>query len=111
MHRLEIVRSQEECWQERYDGRLSRADLWERGGEIPLRYPTLYFSLRPPIEFQTFFGFNGIVLRSSDPDSLLSKFLVNMPIWNKKPTFCKMQTLKGLRISITDIVLFLFYYG
>ena len=38
--RLEIVRSQEECWQERYDGRLSRTDLWGRGGEIPLRYPT-----------------------------------------------------------------------
>jgi hypothetical protein len=38
--RLETVRSQEECWQERYDGRLSRADLWGRGGEIPLRYPT-----------------------------------------------------------------------
>ena len=25
--RLETVRSQEECWQERYDGRLSRTDV------------------------------------------------------------------------------------
>jgi hypothetical protein len=41
LRRLEIVRAQEEGWQERYDGRLSRADLWGRGGEIPLRYPTL----------------------------------------------------------------------
>ena len=41
MRRLETVRTQEEGWQERYDGRLSRTDLWERGGEIPLRYPTL----------------------------------------------------------------------
>jgi len=42
LRRLEIVRSQEECWQERYDGRLSRTDLWGRGGEIPLRYPTIF---------------------------------------------------------------------
>ena len=42
MRRLETVRSQEKGWQERYDGRLSRADLWGRGGEIPLRYPTLH---------------------------------------------------------------------
>jgi hypothetical protein len=34
------VRFQENGWQERYDGRLSRTDLWGRGGEIPLRYPT-----------------------------------------------------------------------
>ena len=40
LRRRETVRSQEECWQERYDGRLSRTDLWGRGGEIPLRYPT-----------------------------------------------------------------------
>lgn len=43
MRRLETVRSQAECWQERHDGRLSRADLWGRGGEIPLRYPTRCF--------------------------------------------------------------------
>ena len=46
--RLEIARSQEEGWQEPYDGRLSRTVLWERGGEIPPRHPTLelycYFS-------------------------------------------------------------------
>jgi len=29
-------------WQEPYDGRLSRTDLWERGGEIPLRHPTIH---------------------------------------------------------------------
>jgi hypothetical protein len=40
LRRLETVKSQEECWQERYDGRLSRTDLWGRGGEIPLRNPT-----------------------------------------------------------------------
>jgi len=40
LRRIETVRTQEECWQERYDGRLSRTDLWGRGGEIPLRYPT-----------------------------------------------------------------------
>ena len=40
LRRLETVRSQEECWQERHDGRLSRVDLWGRGGEIPLRYST-----------------------------------------------------------------------
>ena len=44
LRRLETVKSQEECWQERYDGRLSRTDLWGRGGEIPLRYPTLNFA-------------------------------------------------------------------
>ena len=40
LRRLEAARTQEEGWQERYDGRLSRTDLWGRGGEIPLRYPT-----------------------------------------------------------------------
>ena len=40
LRRLETARTQEEGWQERYDGRLSRTDLWGRGGEIPLRYPT-----------------------------------------------------------------------
>jgi hypothetical protein len=46
MRRLVTVRSQEKGWQERYDGRLSRADLWGRGGEIPLRYPTCATSAR-----------------------------------------------------------------
>ena len=41
LRKLEIVRSQAECWQERHDGRLSRVDLWGRGVEIPLRYPTI----------------------------------------------------------------------
>jgi hypothetical protein len=42
--RLEIVRSQEECWQERYDGRLSRMDLGERRGGIPrATRPNHYF--------------------------------------------------------------------
>ena len=40
MHRLEAERFQELGWQERYDGRLSRAVLWGPGGEIPLGYPT-----------------------------------------------------------------------
>ena len=44
LRRLGTVRSQEECWQERHDGRLSRVDLWGRGGEIPLRYPTRYLN-------------------------------------------------------------------
>jgi len=33
----------------------------------------LYFLLRPPIEFSTFFGFNDIALRSSDADSVINK--------------------------------------
>ena len=38
---LETARFHAYGWQEPYDGRLSRTDLWERGGEIPLRHPTL----------------------------------------------------------------------
>jgi hypothetical protein len=38
LRRLETVRFQEEGWQERYDGRLSRTVLRGRGGEIPPRY-------------------------------------------------------------------------
>jgi hypothetical protein len=37
---LETVRPQENGWQEPYESRDSRTDLWERGGEIPLRHPT-----------------------------------------------------------------------
>ena len=43
LRRLETARFQENGWQERYDGRLSRTDLWGRGGETPLRYPTSIF--------------------------------------------------------------------
>jgi len=39
--RPEIARFQENGWQEPYESRGSRTDLWERGGEIPLRHPTL----------------------------------------------------------------------
>ena len=39
--RLEAVRLQVYGWQEPCDRRLSRTDLWGRGGAIPLRYPTL----------------------------------------------------------------------
>jgi len=42
---LETVRFQENGWQEPCESRGSRTDLWERGGEIPLRHPTLYFLL------------------------------------------------------------------
>ncbi len=38
--RLGTVRFQAYGWQEPCDRRLSRTDLWERGGEIPLRHPT-----------------------------------------------------------------------
>ncbi len=38
--RLEIARFHENGWQEPYESRGSRTDLWERGGEIPLRHPT-----------------------------------------------------------------------
>ena len=38
LRRLETERFQEKGWQERYDGRLSRAVLRGRGGEIPPRY-------------------------------------------------------------------------
>ena len=40
LRRFETVRFQEEGWQEPCESRDSRTDLWERGGEIPLRYPT-----------------------------------------------------------------------
>jgi hypothetical protein len=33
-----------EGWQEPCESRGSRTDLWGRGGEIPLRYPTYNFS-------------------------------------------------------------------
>ena len=39
--RSEIARFQENGWQEPCESRGSRTDLWERGGEIPLRDPTL----------------------------------------------------------------------
>jgi hypothetical protein len=39
--KLDTVRFQDECWQEPCESRGSRTDLWGRGGEIPLRYPTL----------------------------------------------------------------------
>jgi hypothetical protein len=44
LRRLAAVKSQEEGWQEPCESRGSRTDLWERGGEIPLRYPTQRFS-------------------------------------------------------------------
>ena len=40
---LETVRFQENGRQEPCESRGSRTDLWERGGEIPLRHPTLQF--------------------------------------------------------------------
>ena len=43
LRRLETARFQEQGWQERYDGRLSRTVLWERGGEIPPRHPTMNY--------------------------------------------------------------------
>ncbi len=45
LRRLEIARFQENGWQEPCESRGSCTDLWGRGGEIPLRYPTQY--LRP----------------------------------------------------------------
>ncbi len=52
MRRLEIVRFQANGWQEPCESRGSSTDLWERGGEIPLRHPTLHaagiwFSVNP----------------------------------------------------------------
>ena len=48
---LETVRFQENGWQEPCESRGSRTDLWERGGEIPLRHPTQRFGFltRVPI--------------------------------------------------------------
>ena len=43
VRRLETVRFQEEGWQEPCESRGSCMDLWERGGEIPLRDPTHRF--------------------------------------------------------------------
>ena len=55
--RLETVRFQENGWQEPYESRDSRTDLWERGGEIPLRHPTLY-----PVIFDFKFDINYFIL-------------------------------------------------
>ncbi len=44
LRRLEIARFQENGWQEPCESRGSCTDLWGRGGEIPLRYPTQWFS-------------------------------------------------------------------
>ena len=41
LFRLEIERFQEDGWQEPYESRGSRTELWGTGGEIPLVYPTL----------------------------------------------------------------------
>ena len=43
--RLEVERLQEKGWQEPYEPRGSRTDLWERGGEIPPRHPTRKFEV------------------------------------------------------------------
>ena len=43
LRRLETVRTQEEGWQEPCESGGSRTDLWESGGEIPLRYPNHRF--------------------------------------------------------------------
>ena len=40
---LETARFQEKGWQEPCESRGSRTDLWERGGEIPLRDPTMNY--------------------------------------------------------------------
>jgi len=45
---LETVRFQENGWQEPCESRDSRTDLWERGGEIPPRHPTLCFLCQIP---------------------------------------------------------------
>ena len=45
MRRLETERFHENGWHEPYESRDSRTELWERGGEIPLRHPTLDFAL------------------------------------------------------------------
>ncbi len=41
LRRLEAAKSQEEGWQEPRESRGASTGLWGRGGEIPLRYPTL----------------------------------------------------------------------
>jgi hypothetical protein len=40
LRRLETVRFQADGWQEPYESRGSRTDLWGTGGEIPPVYPT-----------------------------------------------------------------------
>ncbi len=47
LRRLETVRFQENGWQEPCESRDSRTDLWERGGEIPPRHPTVSTKLAP----------------------------------------------------------------
>ena len=43
LRRLEIVRFQANGWQEPCESRGSSTELWERGGEIPLRHPTILY--------------------------------------------------------------------
>ena len=48
LHRLDTVRSQDECWQEPCESRGSRTDLRGTGGEIPPVYPTNYQDITLP---------------------------------------------------------------
>jgi hypothetical protein len=47
MRRLEIVRFQENGWQEPYESRGSRTDLRGTGGEIPPVYPAHHIKFMP----------------------------------------------------------------
>jgi hypothetical protein len=61
LHRLETVRFQADGWQEPYESRGSRTDLWETGGEIPPVYPTD----RQLSEIAYFVGFPKISLKAA----------------------------------------------
>ncbi len=62
--RLEIVRFQENGWQEPYESRGSRTVLWGTGGEIPPVYPTLHNNITSEID---------LIHKLSDPFKIYSK--------------------------------------
>ena len=85
MRRLETVRTQEEGWQEPCESGGSRTDLWERGGEIPLRYPTqhsadIWFSrkISQTLNKQQV----GVFVDCRCPQNRVSALALKMPYFN-----------------------------
>jgi len=65
LRRLETVRFQEEGWQEPCESRDSRTDLWERGGETPLRHPTHRFLQAPFFAYISIY--RNLIVSNSNP--------------------------------------------
>jgi len=75
LRRLEIARFQENGWQEPCESRGSCPDLWGRGGEIPLRYPTVpqvsysFYNLMYLFHITDFGAFNNLCILYCKPSS------------------------------------------